>query len=74
MFVQVNKMIYREVPLPYSVDRQWFSVCANVNHRTLELYLNGEPLLYGADKDIFAVQGLFKSKYLHCSSLFTIFI
>lgn len=57
LYVQLNKLVYREVPLPYQLDRKWFSVCVNVNHRSVDLFLDGKPMLFGTDKNIDAVQG-----------------
>ncbi|KAL5266201.1 hypothetical protein ACHWQZ_G003570 [Mnemiopsis leidyi] len=58
VYVQLNKMVYKEVLLPYPLDRRWFSLCISVDREFLDLYLDGEPLLLGQDKDIFSVQGL----------------
>ena len=57
LYIQLNKMIYKEVPLPYPLDRTWFSVCVSVKHDELDLYLDGVPLLVGEDRDISSVKG-----------------
>ncbi|XP_063685334.1 uncharacterized protein LOC134819343 isoform X2 [Bolinopsis microptera] len=58
LYVQLNKMVYKEVRFPYALDRKWFSMCLSVDREFLDLYLDGAPLLHGQNQDISSVQGL----------------
>ena len=50
-------MVHKEDHLPYTLDRRRFRLCISVDREFLDLYLDGEPLLLGQDKDISSVQG-----------------
>ena len=50
-------MVYKEIKLPYPVDRKWFSMCLSVDREFLDVYLDGLPMLIGEDQDISSVQG-----------------
>ena len=57
LYVELNKMVHKEIPLPHSVNRKWFSVCLSVDKEFLDITLDGVSVLGDKDRDISSVQG-----------------